>query len=214
MADESEVIRRQMADTRADLASKLDQLESQVRDDVHAAATRVMETVDMVKEQIDSAKASVHNTVESVKTACSVTHHVEQRPWAMMAGAAAAGYIGATMLRRESGEHGVNPGTAYIPASSAAAHTAFRDEHANNGAAIEAQNQAAIAKLIDAFRPEILVLKGLAIGALVGIVRDMVVKSAPGTLEQPLGTVFDGVTLRLGGQPIRGQVIRRAEAPR
>jgi hypothetical protein len=50
-------------------------------------------------------------------------------------------------------------------------------------------------------------LKGLAISALLGAVRDMVRKTVPGEVGTRLAAEVDSVTTHLGGEPIRGSVL-------
>jgi hypothetical protein len=45
-------------------------------------------------------------------------------------------------------------------------------------------------------------LKGLAIGAALGVARDAVTKSLPGNYAPQLGEAFDDMTKRLGGKPV------------
>jgi hypothetical protein len=64
-----------------------------------------------------------------------------------------------------------------------------------------------LAKLGESFEGEITQLKGLAVGTLLGIVRDMVTQSVPPTLERQVEEVIDGITVKLGGHPVRGHVL-------
>jgi len=66
------------------------------------------------------------------------------------------------------------------------------------------------ANLGDTFEAEISQLKGLAVATLFGIVRDIVTKSVPKPMEQQVINVIDGITVKLGGQPIRGRLIPEA----
>ena len=46
-------------------------------------------------------------------------------------------------------------------------------------------------------------LKGYAITALLGALRDMVTQSAPPPMKAALADVIDGIAVKLGGEPIR-----------
>lgn len=61
--------------------------------------------------------------------------------------------------------------------------------------------------LADYLEPELMRLKGLAIGALLGIVRDAVTKPASGAVEEELEDVIDDITTKLGGRPVEGPVL-------
>ncbi|MCC6793805.1 MAG: hypothetical protein IT366_01705 [Candidatus Hydrogenedentes bacterium] len=209
MVDEPEVIRRQMQETRANLSNKLEALECQVRDDVNGIATKVTETVDTVREQIDFTKAAISNTVDSVKDTLSVVQQTERHPWMMMAGAATLGLVGGRLLNNGAPAR-QQFHAAPLMNNEDVSNTYTRpfiqedNEVPDNGEA-----HSVFHKLAETFNPEISILKGLAIGALFGVLRDVVLRAAPSTVEQPLGTVIDGFTVRLGGQPVRGPVLRR-----
>jgi hypothetical protein len=57
------------------------------------------------------------------------------------------------------------------------------------------------------FGPELQSLKGLAIGALIGVARDMVTRSLPEQMKTQVADVMNNVTSKLGGEPIRGEVL-------
>ena len=105
MDNESEVIRQQMDETRSALSDKVELLEQQVVETMHGATTAVADTVDNVKEvvhdTVQTVKDSVQETMDSVKNTLDVQRQVEQRPWIMMAGATAIGFLGGCLARRE-----------------------------------------------------------------------------------------------------------------
>jgi ElaB/YqjD/DUF883 family membrane-anchored ribosome-binding protein len=57
-----------------------------------------------------------------------------------------------------------------------------------------------------AFEGEITALKGLALGALGGLVRDFVVPQIPATLKEKVHEIIDDFTTKLGGEPVRGPI--------
>ena len=61
------------------------------------------------------------------------------------------------------------------------------------------------------FETEIHKLKGLALGTMLGVVRDMITRSAPPQLSAQLAEIVDSATAKLGGQPIRGSVLNMFE---
>ena len=125
MSDQSpEVIESQMIDTRESLTQKINALESHVVDTLHNATSTV-------SDLLDSAKTVVPNTIAEVKTAVSeqvnttfnVTQHTKDKPWAMVGGSAALGFVVGMLAFRRGGS--TNSGTHYAPAHplSAAATT-------------------------------------------------------------------------------------------
>src|SRR5262245_38479035 len=108
MVDEPEVIREQMNETRTNLTEKIDLLERHLVDTVQGTSAAVAETVDSVKESVDetvqAVKESVRETVSSVKETFDLARQVERRPWTIMAGAVAVGFLGGRLLARSRGE--------------------------------------------------------------------------------------------------------------
>src|SRR4051794_29513643 len=102
MDNEPEVIRQQMDETRTALTDKLELLEQQVVGTVQDATSAVAETVGTVKQAVQdtvqSVKETVHETVESVKETFDLKNQVERRPWMMVAGATALGFLGGYLL--------------------------------------------------------------------------------------------------------------------
>jgi ElaB/YqjD/DUF883 family membrane-anchored ribosome-binding protein len=212
MADEQEpeVIRRQMEAQRAALDEKLDALENRIVQTVDDAREAVAETVQTVKEGVHDSVAtvrdSVHSSVETVKDALNVESHVQRHPWAMFGGSIAAGFAAGWLLRRWGAERSVSergavlapPAPAATPAP-AAVPTPF-PEQAANGASWTAD-------LGNTFAPELEELKGFAIGAVMGLVRDLVTESLPDAVRPRFNAIADSITTKLGGQPVQSEVV-------
>jgi ElaB/YqjD/DUF883 family membrane-anchored ribosome-binding protein len=205
MADEPEVIRKQMEETRTDLTEKLETLEGEVQDKVQNATDKVSETVENVRETVrdtvENVKETVHDTLESVKSTFDLPQQVDRHPWLMFGGAVAVGYVGGCLLSRleeprtadrsprwEAGDYGHQAG-----ASLAGAGT--REESATSQW---------LGEMYQKLRPEIDELKGLAIGAALGVARDLLARSLPERASHQVGQVIDNVTTKLGGKPIHG----------
>lgn len=189
MDNELEVIHHQMEDTRASLAEKLDTLENHVLDTVHEATDAVSHTVEDVKSVVGSVTDSVQETVETVKEAFNLSDHVRRHPWMSLSGAVAVGYVGGMFIlparssrdikvQAPPRETLVNP----APAAVAAAPQSSSEE----------------SSLLAPLKQ----LKGLAIGALMGLVRDMVSNSLPDNMKSDVLSLVDDFTTRLGGKPM------------
>jgi len=116
--NELEVIHHEMEETRASLADKLDTLENEVLGTVHNATAAVAHTVEDVKSVVGTVTDSIQDTVESVKEAFNLSEQVRRHPWAMLGGAAAAGFLGGWLLgpsRREPKTADIN-GSWRVPA--------------------------------------------------------------------------------------------------
>lgn len=194
MDNELEVIHHQMEDTRASLAEKLDTLENHVLDTVHEATDAVSHTVEDVKSVVGNVTDSVQETVETVKEAFNLSDHVRRHPWVSLGGAVAVGYVGGTFLLparpprkikvEAPARETFTPAPTYTPAPAARAAAA----PSSSG------ESSLLAPLHN--------LKGLAIGALMGLVRDMVSRSLPENMKTDVLSLVDDFTTRLGGKPL------------
>jgi ElaB/YqjD/DUF883 family membrane-anchored ribosome-binding protein len=226
MENESEMIRQQMDETRTALTDKIGMLEHQVVETVQAASSAVTETVgsvkDIVHDSLQTVKDSVHETVETVKESFDLHRQVEQRPWTMFAGATALGYLGGCLLRGIHGRERRTSGMGENRAPAITAHTAGSRNGAaeGRGAAVSArahESDAApwssaeepswLSQQGDTFHEEISQLKLLAVGTLLGIVRDMVTKAVPQHMERQVEEIVNGITVKLGGQPQGGRIL-------
>lgn len=113
MADEPEVIRDQMQETRTALTEKLEALEQTVAQTVQNTTTAVSETVqsvkdaveetvgtvkDTVQQTVDTVSGAAQTTAETVKETFNLSRQVERHPWMMMFGSVAVGYLVGRML--------------------------------------------------------------------------------------------------------------------
>jgi len=219
MEDQNESIMKDMEVTRSALTEKLEALESTVLEKtkpVAEAVERVSEaaagiaedvkdTVHGVKDTVHEVKETVAETVDTVTSAFNLRQHAERHPWAAFSFAATAGCILGTVLgragqrtRRRSisssaprPKHGKGGGNGWSHRAEPAQHT--------DGAQPAAQESL--------FADELRRLKGLAIGALMGVVRDLAKRVLPDALSQKVAEEVDGLTSRLGAEPLRGSVL-------
>jgi ElaB/YqjD/DUF883 family membrane-anchored ribosome-binding protein len=222
MAEEPDVIKHQMEETRADLTQKLETLEHQVVGTVQDATSAVSETVqtvkDTVSETVGSVKEAVTDTVdtvrESVKETFDLRLQVERRPWLMFGGSVALGYLAGWLLGKTSSVS-ANLGGMAEGSSSASNWAPFTTGGTGDGRTGQAATPRTaepaqpgwLSAVADQFQPEINRLKGLAIGALAGVVRDMITRAVPEQMATQLTGVMDDITTKLGGEPVRGPVM-------
>jgi ElaB/YqjD/DUF883 family membrane-anchored ribosome-binding protein len=180
--NELEVIRHQMEETRSSLADKLGELEGQIRGAVEGATNLVTDTAETVQETIHNVTETVQDTVHTVAEAFDLSKQVERHPWPMMGAAVATGFAGSLVLSRLGGVTEV--------ASSAASSL--------NGAT---SRVAAAVERPGPIRDVLTRVKGLAIGALMGAVGDMVVKALPSQYAEDATKIVDDLTVQLGGKP-------------
>jgi len=195
--NELEVIHHEMEETRASLASKLDTLENEVLGTVHNATAAVAHTVEDVKSVVGSVTGSIQDTVESVKDAFNLNEQVRRHPWAMLGGAAAAGFLGGWLLgpsRRESEVADIN-GSWRVPSPPAIAEKPPEPsppEHASGFAPVDA-------------------LKGIALSVFMGVVREMVTGAVPENLKADVVNVLDDFTTKLGAKPLQTTEVAKPE---
>lgn len=207
--EDEQVIREKMEETRTSLSEKLETLENKVVDTVKEATEAVSDTVGTVKETVEetvstvkgsvesavgTVKGAVTDSVETVKDWLDVSAHVEKHPWLAMTAAVAAGYCLETMLEPRSPE-----------APHRETYTSPARPH--NGRSHRRPASKASAMLSE-LRPEINQLKGLALGAVLGVVREMIVQAVPPDMGQHLKEVIDNATKKLGGEPLADDSFR------
>jgi ElaB/YqjD/DUF883 family membrane-anchored ribosome-binding protein len=219
---ELEVIRDQMEGTRASLADKLEALESQVLGTVHSATETVSSAVEGAKDVVSSVTEgakdvvdTVTETVESVKESLSINRYVEQYPWASLGVAVAAGFAAGQLLPRIGGTSG-DRSQALSPASSGgygsggysqaaaparsyqpAASESHRDEGSSWTSALSGVWSTAATTV-----------EGLAVGTLMGAIKDLVSRSLPQQWQGELTRMVDDVTTRLGGKVVQGNPLQ------
>jgi hypothetical protein len=208
--ESKEIILRQMQDTRSSLADKLENLEHQVVDTVQTATSAVADTVTSVKDAVHdtvaTVKDSVQSTVTSVKDSFDIKAQVERHPWAMLAGSVALGYLGARFLSRS----GSKPAEERRPSICGPANgSGLTVEKPTTRSATETGHSTGVAELLG---PEIATLKGLAIGSLLSLVREIVAKSASPRLRDQLVDVINKVTEKLGGEILPEPIAQAARA--
>jgi hypothetical protein len=161
-------------------------------DPLRAHSAKVMQdvtaTVEHVSQAVDAARESFHESANSVREAFDVNDQFRKRPWAVMAGAVTLGYLGGAVLhgsesrQRTSGPTNLSEGAE--------------------------RKRGSIAHLVQQFEPELVQLESLAMGALFGIVRDFLTKTAPQPMENELEKVINGVSDKLNGTPTSERVRR------
>jgi ElaB/YqjD/DUF883 family membrane-anchored ribosome-binding protein len=223
MDDEPEVIRHQMAATRSSLTDKIERLEQTVTDKVESTTAAVTDTVASVKEAVqdtvntvtgsvhdtvDSVRHTMADTVESVKETFDVPRYFREYPWAAFGAAVAAGFTGGVVLtpagnRMPRLQSRGRPFFATPPSSS---NGEGREQQrvsapASSAPSSEPATSGWTSGIAAKFGPELEKVKGVALGAVFGLVRDWLGRSASGPIGERLGEVIDDVTRKFGGEP-------------
>jgi ElaB/YqjD/DUF883 family membrane-anchored ribosome-binding protein len=215
MDNEPEVTRAQMDETRNALSDKLEMLENQVVNAVRGATKAVAKTVKNVTD-------SVQETVGSVKDSLDLPLQVKRHPWGMVGGSIALGYLGGYLLARSgSGRPRANgrirPAPPDTPRISRQANSVVQRHRSVEQASEKKAVQEVASGPSDAgwlsavnnqFGPELTQLKGLAIGTVLSVVRDLIIQSVSEPMKAELGDVMDRITVKLGGEPFQGPVLK------
>lgn len=232
MDDDPEVIRHQMQETRSSLTDKIERLEQTVTEKVESTTSAVTDTVESVKDAVqdtvdtvrgtvtdtvDSVRDTVHNTVASVKDVFDVRGYFRDYPWASFGAAVGAGFVGGVALG--TGSHARGDRISTLHSQGQVATSAPVSKHAHNGGPKKRSMAASFTArpahaapgwagdMSAKFGDEIGKLKGVALGAVFGLVRDWIGRSAPGDVGERISEVIDDVTRKLGGEPIRGNLL-------
>lgn len=182
--ENEELIRKKMEHTRESLTDKLETLEDKILGSVQQATSAVNQTVANVKE-------TVNEGMTSVKDAVDIPAHVDRHPWLALGGSVLCGFMLGSMFSGSREPRPRRPTTFRPPGSNG---TQATPESASAGSAPGG--------LLGVLDPEIQHLKGLAVGAALGMVREMLSEQVPSHMGAQLRQVIDGITQKLGGEPV------------
>jgi len=220
------VIRHEIEETRQSLAEKLETLEGQVKETIGNVTESVEQTVEKVKETVsdtvENVKETVSDTVENVKRTFDLSYQVNRHPWAMAGGSLVAGLALGYLTGGRRGRTGYGGrgrertpsrgafGSGASPGYQAA--TAGYQAAASGGAdnRREQEGPGMLSRLLAPFAPEIDKIKGTAVAALMGMLRDSLVRSVPPALTEHVQEIMDDLTRKAGGQPIREPILPTA----
>lgn len=193
---ETDVIKRQIEQTRTTLSQKVKALEQQVERTVQGAA----------------------DTVENIKKTFDIRNQVANHPWGMMAGSMATGFLSGMLLRRavQAAQPVQGPifperaATVARPNGNAVREYPGADLSSARSEAFSTRPQTSwLGQLGTLFEGEIGKLKGTAIGTMIGAVRDLISESLPEHLRPRLEEMAKDITVKLGGEPVRGPILTR-----
>jgi ElaB/YqjD/DUF883 family membrane-anchored ribosome-binding protein len=240
MAATTEVIQQDMEGTRSGLADKLGELGDKISGTVGAVEATVSsvsekasDTVEAVKDTVsdtvDSVRETVSDTVEAVKGAFDLHKQAQERPWLVFGGAVALGFIGTKLLssltapprERERRPDSHRDGRAEVKTAKTNGRAAesIRAQQVFSRPAEETEHQDAaprpswLSNFAKQFGPEMSTLKGLALGSVFGVVRDMVTPHLPRSLKDEVGNVINKLTEDVGGKTIQGPVLGDSGQP-
>jgi len=209
--NELEVIRHQMEEKRASLTDKLDALENQVMDTVHDATAEVSHIVEEVKSTVNSVTDDVKSTVgavtdgaqevvQSVKDSLDLREQVRRHPWLALGSAVAVGVAGAYLLAPERRRRYVAAFSTERPEPRRPQTNGFHGAAPGRVVEAPAAKQEEPSALVEAGKGALEVLKGLAVGTLMGVVREMVAPALPEAFKNDVSSMLNDFTTRIGGK--------------
>jgi len=212
----------------ADLVEKVPETVESVKETIQETVSTVTGSV---HDTVEAVKGGMESTVESVKSFFNIPRQVDRHPWLMMGGSVLLGYLGGRLLTPRShhaeaaawAENGMSPAAVtgytappYTPPQEAA--PAYRSAPAYESARAPEPPQTSsaatsgggwLSRLSEHFGGELKQLKGLAVGTLLGVARDMVTQWVPENLKHDVKEIVNNFTSDLGGkvmrEPIMGQ---------
>lgn len=224
MDPEPDVIRQQIEQTRSSLTDKLETLEEQVKETVSNVTHTVEETIETVKDKVkgtvETVKSTVEETVSTVKRTFDIPYQTERHPWAMTGGSALLGLILGYSLGGRSRR--ARPRSLYPaaqpawdaglwrgsePAAPVSGYEAAVDDLAPPPAPPRRQEPSFLSRLLQPFAAEIDKVKEVAVGGLMSMVRDSVMRAVPPGLVQQVEEIMNDLTHRMGGKPVQGPVM-------
>jgi len=159
-----------------------------------------------VQNTVETVQESVSNTVANVKSFFDIAHHVERHPWMMFGGSMLVGYLGGWLL---TPRHETPPATP--PATPPTPPEQFRAPVATQPEPAEQAGESWLGKIGERIAPEVEKLKGLAVGTLFGVARDMISRLVPEALKEQVTDVINNFTTDLGGKVIREPLVATQE---
>jgi len=202
MANEPEVIRQEMAQTRNALTGKLEALEQHVMCTVETATSAVNETVSNVKDAVEgtvcTVKESIGETVDTVRETFDVELQTRRHPWALVGAAVGAGFVGGIAMSR------LSAAAPTTPSARAQERRAFPEAPPPRTAPKPSQTGPS---LLQSFEPELEKAKAMALGAVFNVVKGLIEPHVPRNVKPQFAELMDNVTRKVGGNPVAGSIL-------
>lgn len=182
------VIREDNNKTHSLLSQKLENLEEQVMSSVEKSKAAVSATVSTVND-------TVHQGVEAVKDAIDVRSHVDQNPWMMVSGSVALGFVLGSLFPTMKGSKIQHSGYS------------ISEEFQSTGQGC-VEGSTDDPSVLHALEPAFITLRGLALGAMVSTVREVIGDKLPPSIGEHVMEILDSVTNKLSAKPSLGNTNR------
>ena len=174
---------------------------------IHKVTSTVGGAVDSIKDRVASTEESVKSALHSVREHISLPCLVRHNPWVVMGGAVVAGYFLDHLLEPSRHHGGESRSSRIVSPARLTAEGSNGTSHADHSASesshpAESKGTAAAAWLSRVVGPHTAEIRGLAVGSLMSVFRDVVTKSLVPAWSGPIANAIDDLTRELGGKPV------------
>lgn len=167
----------------------MDEKGVEMKEEMDETLAGLTDKLGKMEQQVSGTVRTVKESVDSVRDTFDLRLHVRRQPWALMAGASALGFLGGY---RSGAKRAASPGqraelASPPPPAAPPTHSTGNGSHggARAPAAPAEATPGLFANLGEKFEPEIAELKGLVIGTLLGIAREVIVMQATKPAKLP-----------------------------
>src|SRR5436190_5765104 len=201
LTDKLELLEHQVADTVTGAAETVEKVRQTVSETVAGATETVAsvkqaleDTVQSVKDTVRETAQTVTGTLESVGETLDLRRQVEKHPWAMVAGATAVGFGVGVICSRVDVPAAASSAASSV-ASSARSLAGSMEQQISGWTEpapppppftrpqrSESQRTRDESHEDNPWMPAVNKLKGLAIGAMFGVLRDVLSKNVPSAI--------------------------------
>jgi hypothetical protein len=176
----------------AEMRHDIDTTRSAMADKLEALEDRMIGAAQSAQATVENSIQSAKDAVASVKRTFDLKHQVEQRPWTIVGGCFLAG-LAVSLLIPKGRPHASKPADA----------PPVNGNYASGGPTPQLQAEPPSGPgVLEPFQEEIDKIKGIAIGYVMGLVRDSIKESVP-QMASKIDEVMNGITTKLGGEPIQ-----------
>jgi len=184
----------------------VENVSEKLNDTVTGVTDSVQQTVagvtDSVQQAVEGVKESFEETVKSVAETFNLKLQCERHPWMVFGGAVTVGFLGSRLLM------GSAPSAPSAPSLTSATATRTERPRAQPEPEPAGDHSGVGGWLLEKLGS----FKGLAVGAMMGVVRDLVSQALPETLKERVSEEVDKLTKSLGGEPIQGSVLPETQS--
>jgi uncharacterized protein YjbJ (UPF0337 family) len=226
MTEKLELLEEKVRDTLEETRSTVEDIVGNVKETVGETVEVVKGTVDEAKSTVENivvnVKETMDDTVTMVRHSFDLPYQVEQRPWLMLGGSVVVGWMLGNMFRgparrsyasydydeydnaKESYLRKTGGLTSMYTINNQADESGtsgYQSEEHPSSSSTHSVSRGRWLPSLPNFQQEIDMLKGAAIGTLMGTLREMIRQNMP-SVAPHLEKVINSASAKLGAEPI------------